>query len=211
MTQALQISQMVLPISVLNCEYTLTGPQAQKTPISISTLTLSEKTFSYDNPLDPEQTKHLQRFLKRHHCFQHTNSYIRDTMDFINKISNIALSHNSILATCDIVSLYTKINTNRGLKNITKNLCGQKNFAAIRILAYSFFRSWNLFSRAMFLSSTEYISKHKGSAWAPNAHPLMLTWFSLSLKRSSCTPYHRNHYAGFASSMTFFLSSTRPP
>ena len=56
-----------------------------------------------------------------------TKSYLRDTTDFIGKISDITLTENSLIATCDVVSLYTNINTLRGLTNIAKILRNRRD------------------------------------------------------------------------------------
>ena len=56
-------------------------------------------------------------------------SFIRDTTDFINKISTVRLKENSIIFTCDVTSLYTRINHPLGLKCIAKKLRDTPDFS----------------------------------------------------------------------------------
>lgn len=43
-------------------------------------------------------------------------SYLRDTPDFLAKLKNIRLSESDILFTMDVESLYTNIETEKGLR-----------------------------------------------------------------------------------------------
>jgi hypothetical protein len=58
-----------------------------------------------------------------------TSSYLRDTTDFINKISNITFHEddNIILATMDVTSLYTNIPGHLGLRCVAKVLAGNSH------------------------------------------------------------------------------------
>ena len=75
-------------------------------------------------------TEHLSAFVDALLCpLVVTNpSFIRDTTDFINKISNIPVNEGSIIFTCDVTSLYTRINHPLGLKCIAKKLRATPDF-----------------------------------------------------------------------------------
>ena len=49
-------------------------------------------------------------------------SHIKDTTDFIHKVENLTLPQNHILVTFDVVSLYTNIPNNEGIKSVAKSL-----------------------------------------------------------------------------------------
>ena len=49
-------------------------------------------------------------------------SHIKDTTDFIHKIENLNIPNNAILVTFDVVSLYTNIPNDEGIKAVAKSL-----------------------------------------------------------------------------------------
>jgi hypothetical protein len=56
-------------------------------------------------------------------------SYVKDTPDFINKITNAAIPPHSILATLDVSSLYTNIEAKMGLEAVKKALLNSAAFS----------------------------------------------------------------------------------
>jgi hypothetical protein len=76
-------------------------------------------------------TEHLSAFVDALLCplVDSNASYIRDTTDFINKISTINVNEGSIIFTCDVTSLYTRINHPLGLRCIAKKLRDTHDFA----------------------------------------------------------------------------------
>ena len=63
---------------------------------------------------------HLQEHVKK------LPSYVKDTTDFINKISDLTIPEDSILVTMDVSSLYTNIPNNEGIESIKETLTSNK-------------------------------------------------------------------------------------
>ena len=65
--------------------------------------------------------EHIKRFVKTYRL------YVKDTTDFINKVESIsALPHDFILATMDVISLYTNIPNHEGLMAVARVLTRHK-------------------------------------------------------------------------------------
>ena len=65
-----------------------------------------------------------------HHLQEHVSklpSYVKDTTDFINKIKDLTVPDNAILATMDVSSLYTNIPNDEGIEAVCETL-SQNNY-----------------------------------------------------------------------------------
>lgn len=86
-------------------------------------------------------------------------SYLRDTSDFIEHFSSIRIDSNSLnvfLTTLDVISLYTNIPHNKGLKAL-EHFLNQKNYTAppteflINITSMLLYKNFFLFDNQYYL------------------------------------------------------------
>ena len=80
------------------------------------------------NPCTCNLLKFVDSFLKLYSFFRFFLSYIRDTKDFMIKLSSIKnISENSFFVTMDVSSLYTNIDHEEGTEACFKKLEERKN------------------------------------------------------------------------------------
>ncbi|CAJ0937035.1 unnamed protein product, partial [Ranitomeya imitator] len=91
-------------------------------------------------------------------------SYIRDTGDFLNKIENVIISESTILASFDVVSLYTSIEHDKGLEAVSCMLSGSDVAPeSARLIPHSL--------RNFFLFGDEFFLQLRGTAMGSNVAP----------------------------------------
>ncbi|CAJ0931895.1 unnamed protein product [Ranitomeya imitator] len=96
-------------------------------------------------------------------------SYIRDTGDFLNKIENIIISDSTILASFDVVSLYTSIEHGKGLEAVSGMLSGSDVAPECARLILTLLEF--ILRRNFFLFGDEFFLQLRGTAMGSNVAP----------------------------------------
>ena len=102
---------------------------------STATLYLLPKIHKKDVPGRPiisavgSPTEKISSFVDHHikHLAQEQPSYLRDTKDFLNKLSQLQVTENTFIITADVSSLYTNIPHNEGIIACKKFLNQRSN------------------------------------------------------------------------------------
>ncbi|CAJ0950515.1 unnamed protein product, partial [Ranitomeya imitator] len=96
-------------------------------------------------------------------------SYIKDTTDFLNKLEGVKLDQAVILASFDVVSLYTSIDHERGLEEVGKKLNGAKYTEESRMFILQLLEI--ILKRNYFLFGDVFYAQKRGTAMGANMAP----------------------------------------
>lgn len=118
-------------------------------------------------------------------------SYIRDTPDFLEKLSQIEIPPNCLLITLDVDSLYTNIDNKAGLESVRQTFQNnpdpkRPDVEILRLLLYSLKNNDFTFNNEWFLQIS---GTAMGKKFAPNyANIFMASWEKEALDKCSKQP-----------------------
>lgn len=111
-----------------------------------------------------------------------SKSYVQDTTDFLNKISVLQVPNDAILASFDVISLYTSINHKRGLEAVRRKLETMKLSLEAKEFVLELL-STNLTCN-YFSFNNKYHMQIRGTAMGANAAPAYANIFVAVLEES---------------------------